>query len=216
MEEFGDLDIAGYTRAMADSLAMMHCLAKVDANDVEFVLAPPRPGDLLEATFTSVTLEQHALWILDFDCCNSMPMNETGVNQAVAAFFKYDPFYPLPGIEDTHDQEMWEMFRARFLETSLNIFRDDDYLAHLPRQLMDKVEEEGAARRARQKACDEREAPDLFLLPFDRLHFGSLVLQAAEGTEKRAARLRLIKVQSKRVLSNSGVVVVTNYQKSTI
>ena len=159
MEGLGDLDMAGYARAMADSLAMMHWLAKVDANDVEFVIASPRPGDVFEATFTSVTLEQHALWILDFDCCNSMAMDETGVDQAVAAFFRNDPYYPRPGSENNHDQELWKIFRARFLETSSEMFRDDVYLAHLPRLLMDKIEEEGATRRARQKARDERDAP---------------------------------------------------------
>ncbi|TID20755.1 gb [Venturia nashicola] len=111
--------MAGYARVMADSLAMMHWLAKVDANDVEFVLASPRLGDPLEATFTSVTLEQHALWILDFDCCNSMSMDETGVDQAVAAFFKNDPFYPRPGSENTHDQEMWKIFGRDFSKRGL-------------------------------------------------------------------------------------------------
>jgi hypothetical protein len=151
MEGFGDLDMAGYARAMAEGLAMMHWLAKVDANDVEFVVAPPRPGDLAEATFASTTLEQHALWILDFDCCNPMAMDDTGVDQAVAAFFRNDPYYPRPGSENTHDQEMWKIFRARCLETSIEMVRDDDGLAHLPSQLMDKIEVEWSARRARQK-----------------------------------------------------------------
>jgi hypothetical protein len=31
-----------YTTAMADTLAFLHWVAKVDANDIEFVLAPAR------------------------------------------------------------------------------------------------------------------------------------------------------------------------------
>jgi hypothetical protein len=151
MEGLGNLDMTGYAKVMADGLAMMHWLAKIDANDVEFVIAPPRPGDFLEATFASITLERHAIWILDFDCCNSMAMDESGVDQAVAAFFRNDPYYPRPGSENTHDEEIWKVFRARFLETSLEIFKDDDSLVHLPGQLMNKIEVEGAARRARQK-----------------------------------------------------------------
>ena len=152
MEAFGVIDMAGYARTMANSLAMMHWLARVDANDVEFVIASPREDDLLEATFTSASLGQHALWILDFDCCSLMAMDEKGVNQAVAAFFKNDPYYPRPGSENPHDQELWVIFRARFVETSFEMLRDEPDLAHLPEQLMDKIEREGEVRRARQKA----------------------------------------------------------------
>ncbi|KAM0284412.1 hypothetical protein ACHAQH_001988 [Verticillium albo-atrum] len=41
MEDLG-LDLPGYAAAMAQALAFMHWEARVDANDVEFVLAPAR------------------------------------------------------------------------------------------------------------------------------------------------------------------------------
>lgn len=43
MEELGipDQDMRGYAEVMAETLAIMHWVVRVDANDVEFVLAPP-------------------------------------------------------------------------------------------------------------------------------------------------------------------------------
>jgi hypothetical protein len=44
MEELGDMAMIVYAKTMAGSLATMHWAVKIDANDVEFVLASPRPG----------------------------------------------------------------------------------------------------------------------------------------------------------------------------
>lgn len=57
-----------YSKVMARTLAIMHWLAEVDANDVEFVLAPPRRMGPGSATISNI-LGQHAVWMLDFDCC---------------------------------------------------------------------------------------------------------------------------------------------------
>jgi hypothetical protein len=89
-----NLEVRAYAHAMRDALAMMHWGAKVDANDIEFVLAPPRAGSSISASFQSHYLGEHSMWILDFDCCRILPVNEAGIEQACAAFFKNDPFYP--------------------------------------------------------------------------------------------------------------------------
>jgi hypothetical protein len=69
MEELGDLAMIAYAMTMAGSLAMMHWAAKIDANDVELVLASPRPGSPPTSIFGRNSLGEHALRILDFDCC---------------------------------------------------------------------------------------------------------------------------------------------------
>jgi hypothetical protein len=94
MEDLG-VDIVLYTAMIADALAALYCYAAIDANDVEFVLALSR----LEFTrlFPLNAFEDHTLWVFDFDCCKHMSMDEKGVNQAIAAFFKNDLFYPRPG-----------------------------------------------------------------------------------------------------------------------
>jgi hypothetical protein len=130
MEELGVSldDMKIYAEAMAEALAVMHWRAGIDGNDVEFVLAPPShgtsdPGDgpatkeLLprnesfhngESVVTNV-LGAHAVWVLDFDLCRPMPMNEQGVQQAVTAFYRNDPYYPRP------QSLLWGVFRERYL-----------------------------------------------------------------------------------------------------
>lgn len=111
MEVLG-LDVKAYAGAMAEALALMHWGARIDANDVEFVLAPPRANHT--PTFESDYLTVHCMWILDFDCCRPIWVDETGVEQACAAFYKNDPFYPRPGTGEAADEELWVLFKQRF------------------------------------------------------------------------------------------------------
>ena len=91
------LDVTLYAKLMAEALAHVLWKAQVNAKDVEFVLAPPRESDIQARTaIRSEFLGDHALWLLDYDCCRDLPQNEQGVEQAVAAFYGNDPFYPRP------------------------------------------------------------------------------------------------------------------------
>ena len=80
-------------------------------------------------------------------------MNEEGVDQACAAFFKNDPFYPRPGSGEAADEELWMVFKQRFLESSRRIMeetsRDERSLAE---RLIEKLEKEGHSRRKVKKA----------------------------------------------------------------
>ena len=132
MEEL-ELDTTVYARAMAEALAIMHWIAKIDANDVEFVLAPPRKGT---QSFCSLSLGAHCMWILDFDCCRSITMDQAGVEQAAAAFWKNDPYFPRPAKSSREDRELWAVFKEQFLQTSGNILGSDD----IARLLMERIE----------------------------------------------------------------------------
>jgi hypothetical protein len=143
-----DLDVKSYAKTMAEALALMHWGAGIDANDVEFVLAPPRVKYAQSCTFQSDYLGPHCMWILDFDCCRPMEMDEAGVEQACAAFWKNDPFYPRPGTGEVADEELWKVFKKKFLESSRRIMRDASrdkwYLAEF---MMENITQEGLARR---------------------------------------------------------------------
>ncbi|KAF9700698.1 hypothetical protein EKO04_002061 [Ascochyta lentis] len=115
MESLG-LDTTAYAESMADALALLHWGAGLDANDVEFVLAPPR--DALSSTFHSDFLGTHTMWILDFDCCRSLAVDEVGMQQACAAFFRNDPYFPRPGSGGAADEALWGVFKRRFLVAS--------------------------------------------------------------------------------------------------
>ncbi|CDM33822.1 Protein of unknown function DUF3669, zinc finger protein [Penicillium roqueforti FM164] len=68
---------------MAEALAMMHWIAGIDANDVEFVLATYNDND---GGRINNVLGRHSMWMLDFDLCRNMTMGENGVAKAVKAF----------------------------------------------------------------------------------------------------------------------------------
>lgn len=111
MEALG-LNTRSYAETMANALALMHWSAQIDANVVEFVLAPPRGVEsTLSSTFQSKYLGSHCMWILDFDCCQSLSMDETGIERACVAFWKNDPFYPKPGSGQTSDEALWIVFK---------------------------------------------------------------------------------------------------------
>ncbi len=132
MEEL-KLDTLAYARAMAEALAILHWVAKIDANDVEFVLAPPREG---APSFSSSSLGEHCIWILDFDCCRSITIDEAGVDQAAAAFWKNDPYFPRPARSSPEDRELWAAFKEEFLRTSGKVLGSE----RIARLLMERIE----------------------------------------------------------------------------
>ena len=166
-----DLDIEAYARAMGIALALIHWVAGIDGNDVEFVLAPPRvrhdhqnqsPVTHLDSpymnsymniwssstkslpeseVFHSHSLGEHTIWILDFDCCHPISFDEDGVEQAVTAFFRNDPYFPRPCTESSDYRSViaWRIFREAFLKRSLPALGDERYW--LAERLMKRIEE---------------------------------------------------------------------------
>ncbi|KAF2259872.1 hypothetical protein CC78DRAFT_425526, partial [Lojkania enalia] len=96
MEEMR-LDIMGYSLALADALAQLHWCAEIDANGVEFVLVLMADYPQCSATsFKSELLGPHNIWLLDYESCKPLAMEEDGLDQAVDAFYRNDPYYPRP------------------------------------------------------------------------------------------------------------------------
>jgi len=147
IEELG-LPAKDYAIAMADALAFLHWIAKVDANDVEFVLARCRssPASRLpgigSCEFASEAFGRHAMWLLDFDCCKMPTMNEAGICHAARCFWRNDPFYPRPGSRVLQDEQLWQAFKHRFLYTSNSILQEEEYsVRRLPGLLMERITE---------------------------------------------------------------------------
>ena len=129
----------------------MYWKAHIDANDVEFVLSPQTNGkeesseESSRQAIMSTSLGKHCVWILDFDCCRNMPCDEDGVEQAVAAFFRNDPYYPRPGREG-NDRLLWEEFKKQFLTTSENVLGHDSEEARLPTLWVHLAEQRGLSK----------------------------------------------------------------------
>lgn len=135
------LEAIDYCSAIARALAFMHWSANVDANDVEFVLAPAPVTDVDTPQFHSKLLGGHNLWILDFDCCKRITMDDEGIQQAAEAFLRNDPYYPRPLRDNEEDVRMWDHFKATFLEASSIIVKNNSRIPQgLPKRLMDTIE----------------------------------------------------------------------------
>lgn len=147
MEELGipfdSLEL--YARAMAETLAVMHWGAQIDGNDIEFVLASPSPAPSRGSIVRSENvLGTHVMWVLDFDLCREMPMDEDGVQQAVTSFYKNDPFCPRP----RSSLLLWKVFREQYLLSSVEIIVDTpnkDKRAFLSGKFIDTIEIREAA-----------------------------------------------------------------------
>ncbi|OJJ97554.1 hypothetical protein ASPACDRAFT_1858322 [Aspergillus aculeatus ATCC 16872] len=146
-------DVDCYAAMMGEALATLHLIGKIDANDVEFVLAPmsrtvtgTEHNGATDTRSSSNTITNilgtHTMWILDCDLCHSTSMDLKGVQQAVDAFFKNDPF--CPGPHTAH----WPAFRDRYLSAAEQIARiyhpDETHAIYdLARQFIQIVETRG-------------------------------------------------------------------------
>lgn len=144
-----ELNVEGCARGMADALAYMHWTAKVDGNDVEFVLGQRRSDKtqqtlpcIREKDFESAVLGPHAMWVLDFDCCREMTMDEEGIKTACKSFWRNDQYYPRPGSNSPPDQRLWAVLREDLLKTSETLLEgESEGIKKLPVMLMDMIEE---------------------------------------------------------------------------
>lgn len=62
-----------------------------------------------------------SLWLLDFDACSTITMDDVGVRRAVDAFLQTDHYYPRPHSRDNHANNLWIVFSQRYIATSRKI-----------------------------------------------------------------------------------------------
>lgn len=174
--EFLGLDVSYYAEQMADALAVMHWRAKYDGRDIEFVLGsapttvrrPLNKDDLSKFESPRSTWKEAMnqtdyrkrsihIWVLDFNQCRSISMDETGIDLAVQAFFLNDPYYPRPLGAMNADLDLWQAFQDRYLERSREILAGEDEkgIRSLPGRFIERLVE-----RQRERMMDraEREA----------------------------------------------------------
>ncbi len=172
MQDLG-LETHRYAMAMAEALAMMHWEARIDAADVEFILGGPpslthRPVpslQILQQSRATPPLEvamSHSeagvthIWLLNFNQCHTMTMDEHGVDQAVKRFFDNDAYYPRPLAVETEDRALWDVFESRYLGAADRSVEVEH--GHLPRSFIEKVKERA---RTKGEAAQRSEGPDI-------------------------------------------------------
>lgn len=155
IERFADLKLPGdqYAEALGSAMAVIHWQAKLDGNDIEFVIGSS-PEDPVRRQLTSTDLESMAVgtstyvqvhghttpnfgrrvmafWVMDFDQCKTITVDESGVMKAVGALQRN--FYcPRHGSGREYQESLWKVFSARYLEVSKKILpKESHHLADL-------------------------------------------------------------------------------------
>ena len=172
MEDIG-LDTKALASAMADTLAILHWEVRIDAADIEFVLggAPclthkPLPKfeqlrHLAADTSTDTTTPDPGtcapathLWLLDFNQCQPIAMNEGGADQAVKRFLDNDPYYPRPAIGSA-DDSLWLHFQQRYIVASRKITNGSGH-RDLPSLFIEKLKKAMTARLEKKAEAARR------------------------------------------------------------
>lgn len=151
-------DTRRYAITMARALAVLHWVAHVDANDVEFVIGsspmmatPPIADELRVLNLDNIGLVTQGLdfhhrsvsmWLLDFDQCRDFEDNMAGLEQLKKGFWQNDPYYPRPVSTDPKDVALWAIFKDQYLATSAMMIETG-----MPKAFITAVESEGNRRR---------------------------------------------------------------------
>lgn len=162
--------------SMAGTLATLHWRAYVDARDVEFVLGSSPTTktaniDISETSLDGATMDKDVkpgpisiydwdrreinLWLLDFNLCTSLSLDESGVEMAATAWRDNDPYFPKPLQESSTCKELWSVFVQRYVEIADRILQKDKH--HLPRMFIRRIIEIEKERAERHAASQSRD-----------------------------------------------------------
>ena len=166
-----ELEKEHHAKSMAVALAVMHGNCETDAADVEFVLGTsPQEvamtwGEVIEQqprteSTAFINFKQRAvhLWMLDFNQCDQVAMDNNGVNKAVAAFWQNDPYFPRPQPIGNHNGPLWQVFKQAYLEQSENCKSEIARKRGLPEMFIRELEKE-AMRQASTASAPPRGRP---------------------------------------------------------
>jgi hypothetical protein len=146
---------------MGQTLAVLHYVAQTDARDVEFVLGstPQRKVMRMEDLekkqsnmdqVTSTGLDEWdrlldyryrktELYLLDFNECRSMRLNEEGVEQAFQAYKNNDAYYPRPYSNTRRGALTWHSFASAYIDQAQHILQDSDMVDSLACEFLRKI-----------------------------------------------------------------------------
>lgn len=167
-----DMDAFDYAEQMADALAVIHWDAHLDGRDIEFVLGSgaaafgqPKVESKeclsgqqipVSAVWRKGPSHSHSqkrivrIWVLDFDQCRHMTVDDDGVKDAVEAFYLNEPYYPRPGCTNRQDQVLWIVFCNRYLSKSYEILGDGAGAGELPERFIQEVVVQASAETRRR------------------------------------------------------------------
>ncbi|KAK1998399.1 hypothetical protein LX36DRAFT_710905 [Colletotrichum falcatum] len=90
-----------------------------------------------------------SLWMIDFDDCHDITMDEAGVNKAVSAFLETNHYCPKPNTGNPFIESLWKDFSTRYYLYSRNILnkRLESELSSLPSMFIETIIRRTTARK---------------------------------------------------------------------
>lgn len=174
-----DLGVSELTNAMAHAMAVLHWHTRIDGNDIEFVLgSSPMEDQKVRGRMNMDTLKSYAtptstyektthsradfnkrltsLWMIDFDDCGDITMDESGVDKAVKAFLETNHYCPRPNTPHEFITEAWNEFGRAYLQWSARVLdrTASPHLKHLPHMFLVKVQQQ-TQRRERETGAGQ-------------------------------------------------------------
>lgn len=155
---------------IARALATMHWAVGTDARDVEFVLGTTpevkdikmgaagniKDTDLANFQKAKLDFKRRAVdvWLLDFNQCGPITMDENGCIKSAEGFLQNDPYYPRPGTPN--DDELWKFFVDEYANFGKKIlaqkYPGQKEMQNLPMCFVEKVIEMVQAQKTISKA----------------------------------------------------------------
>ena len=93
-----------------------------------------------------------SLWLLDFDACKDISMNQAGVDMACKAFLETDPYCPRPHSWDSFAEMLWVDFSERYLATAAKIL--PEAYQDLPGKFLSEVSKLSIHRSSLQRGSE--------------------------------------------------------------
>ncbi|KAM0221373.1 hypothetical protein ACHAQD_005278 [Fusarium lateritium] len=130
-----ELSVVDYAWAVAETLAILHWRARIDAYDVEFVLG----SEALSKTEATTRI-----W---FEKQVAIEHPNRVIDQLVDSFFENDPYYLRPESNGEVERQLWDTFKNAYVlkaETVLYMGGPDSILSRLPQKFIAACIERGA------------------------------------------------------------------------
>ncbi|EFQ28522.1 hypothetical protein CGRA01v4_07287 [Colletotrichum graminicola] len=150
MEQLG-LDTAHFASLMANNLAIVHCGAMVNGNDVEFILGsspaqirrvPPEEAEVMtsrqmcDAIKFEFNHRAMAMWLIDFN----QTIKAASTSLPRLSIFNAS-YYPRQNQPDDLDKELWGIFRKAYLDMSHRVTESSGPDTFIARVEMERKEE---------------------------------------------------------------------------
>ncbi|KAG8413942.1 hypothetical protein J3458_011599 [Metarhizium acridum] len=139
-----DLDMPELINALAHAMAVVHWHTRIDGNDVEFVLGsspmeeqkvrgrmdlqtlnsytgPTSNYEKMNHSRTDFSKRLTSLWMVDFDDCGDISMDERGIAKAVKAFIETNHYCPRPNTGNKFIEQAWTHFGNSYLSWSARV-----------------------------------------------------------------------------------------------